>query len=172
MYIILIFQSFSRFYNTNNLSNILSNLLYIIIGEKFSVYLQFTRNNVTVLFIPFFDFICLPYDHKTSKNVFKTFFVCHRCLKDVICTIWMSKRRLLYAMNVSKMSFVRYECLKDVICTIWMSKRCHLYAMDVSKTSFVRYVCLKDSFVRYGCLKDVFCTIWMFQRCHLYDIDV
>ena len=56
---------------------------------------------------------------------------------SVLCTLRMSKRGLLYAINVSEMSLVLYGCLKDVFCMLWMSQRCLLYVMDVSEMSFV-----------------------------------
>ena len=58
---------------------------------------------------------------------------------SVLCTLRMSKRGLLYAINVSEMSLVLYGCLKDVFCMLWMSQRCLLYVMDVSELSFVCY---------------------------------
>ena len=51
-------------------------------------------------------------------NVAKMSIVCYECLKDVLCTLWMFKRCLLYVIKVKMNSFVRYGCFKDVLCTL------------------------------------------------------
>ena len=68
-------------------------------------------------------------------NVFKTYFVCYECLKDVF----------LYVMDVFKTYFIHYGCFK----------RCLLYVMDVSKRSFVRCGCLNEVTLAYFSLRHV-----------------
>ena len=101
-------------------------------------------------------------------DVSKTSFVCYGCLKDVLCMLWMSQRRLLYVMDVSKTSFVCYGCLQDVLCMLWMSQRRLLFVMDVSKTSFVCYGCLKNLSLLYK--KKSLCCIENFGNYRLYWI--
>ena len=82
---------------------------------------RFVGVSVTRKRSPFSRTPCIENKSKSllhAMNVLSTSFVRYKCLKDVFCTLWMSKRHLLNVMNVSKTSFVRYECIKDIFCTL------------------------------------------------------
>ena len=111
-------------------------LLFVIVFVRFLLHVMDVSKT---------SFVRLLMDVSMTSSVhycclFMMTFSRYGCQKDVFCTLWMSKRCLLYVMHAKKMSFVRYSCLKDVVfvryesledvfCTLWMSK----------KTSFVRY---------------------------------
>ena len=97
-----------------------------------------------------------------------------KCLSNVFCMLWMSKRRLrnilslptIKTQNVFLTSFVRYECLKDVSetsCVYWElnNKRCLSGTLWMSKRRLRNISCLlrvEASFCRLSG------TLWMSKR--------
>ena len=77
-----------------------------------------------------------------SKNI--------KCLFDIFCTFWISKRRLRNIVCLLRVK--TQKRLFDVFCKLWISKRrlrnilclLRVKTQDIFLTSFVRYECLKD----------------------------
>ena len=60
-------------------------------------------------------------------------FVRYKCLKDVFCTLWMSKRCHLYVMNVMETSFGHYEYLKRYFVRRGIMLKDIFWALQISK---------------------------------------
>ena len=112
-------------------------LLYVLMAFKnftlkdiFSMYIMnASQTSFVRLCMPWMSKRCLLY----VMNVSKTSFVRYECLKDVFCTLWMSKRWLLLSQRCflyiylsarmsekwlwSVINVLCYECIKDVVQT-------------------------------------------------------